>query len=130
MLKRCQRLTTREFALAFENGRVLRHPLLQVRVYQRAVNQCGIADDENSLVRVAFAVPKKLGKAAWRNRVRRKVRERYRILSLKSPEKSDLHQSELRHCDLLFFVNAPCENASASEIDEALAQLLKRAKRL
>lgn len=120
MLKRSRRLKTREFALAFEKGRVLRHPLLQVRVYRREN-----ASAEGALVRAAFAVPKKLGKAAWRNRVRRKVRERYRLLGLNSTENSDL-----RNCDLLFFINAAGENATASDIDAALLQLLKRAARL
>jgi ribonuclease P protein component len=118
MLKRSQRLKTREFACAFENGRVLRHPLLQVRVYRRENAAIG-----NSSVRAAFAVPKKLGKAAWRNRMRRRVRERYRLLK---PEEN----SDLQNCDLLFFINAPAESAVAAEIDAALSQLLKRATRL
>jgi ribonuclease P protein component len=118
MLPRSQRLKTREFACAFEKGRVLRHPLLQVRVYRRA----SVADGSSS-VRAAFAVPKKLGKATWRNRVRRKVRERYRLLK---PEEN----SDLRNCDLLFFINAPAQSAGAAEIDAALWQLLKRATRL
>ncbi len=122
MLKRSRRLKTREFALAFQNGRVLRHPLLQVRVYRRDVKNCGSANTESSSVRAAFAVPKKLGKASWRNRVRRKVRERYRLLD-------SAKNSDLQNCDLLFFINAPSENASAAEIDAALSQLLKRAKR-
>jgi ribonuclease P protein component len=118
MLSRPQRLKTREFALAFKNGHVLRHPLFQVRVYRRENKT-----NENGAVRAAFAVPKKLGEASWRNRVRRKVRERYRLLK---PEDN----SKLRNCDLLFFINAASENAVAAEIDAALSQLLKRAARV
>lgn len=122
MLKRSQRLKTREFAVAFEGGRVLRHPLLQVRVYRRN-EKAG----ENHVTRAAFVVPKKLGKATWRNRVRRKVRERYRLFTSNAPP---VNASLVPQCDLLFFINAACETATTAEIDAALAQLLKRAARL
>jgi ribonuclease P protein component len=131
MLKRSQRLKTREFAFAFENGRVLRHPLLQVRVYRRedaSDKDAAAANTQSSFTRAAFVVPKKLGKATMRNRVRRKVRERYRLWRQKAND--NLQKNNLQNCDLLFFINASSENATITEIDDALMQLLKRAGRL
>lgn len=115
MLPRSGRLSTREFAVAFENGQVFRHPLLQMRLYRRR--------DENPATRAAFVVPKKLGKAVWRNRLRRRVRERFRILR----QEVQLAPA-LRNCDLIFLINAQSENATVTQIDQALRQLAGRVK--
>ena len=115
MLPRSGRLSTREFAVAFENGQVFRHPLLQMRLYRR--------EGENPVTRAAFVVPKKLGKAVWRNRLRRRVRERFRIL------RQDAGWAKaLQHCDLIFLINAQSEAATTAQIDQALAQLAGRVK--
>jgi ribonuclease P protein component len=112
MLPRAQRLSTVEFARVFENGRVLRHPLLQVRVLRR--------DDGKETLRAAFVAPRKSGKATVRNRLRRGVRERYRLLQ------SD-YSSSIAPCDLVFIIGAAAHSASTSELDCALHELLKRA---
>ena len=122
MLSRSQRLTTRDFAVAFDKGRVLRHPLLQLRVHRRE------AETGNRETRAAFVVPKKLGKATWRNRVRRRVRERYRILSSGAHWNKE-SQEKLHNCDLIFFINARSEEAPAAHIDDAIAQLIRRASK-
>ena len=116
MLARCQRLSTAEFAGVFENGTVVRHPLLQVRVLRR--------DGGNETRRAAFVAPKKLGKAVVRNRLRRCVRERYRLLQ------SDLSaECSAASCDLVFIIGAAAQGASTLELDSALQELLKRATR-
>lgn len=115
MLPRSMRIRTRDFAVAFEEGRTLRHPLLHLRVYRRR---------RNGLARAAFIVPKRFGKAARRNRLRRRVRERYRLLCL-----TESWGNRLPDSDLLFFIQARSEAATPAQLDEALRQLLQRALR-
>lgn len=114
MLPRRQRLTVADFNKVFEQGRVLRHPLLQVRVLER--------NNEKDGVRAAFVAPKKLGKATVRNRLRRRVRERFRLLQT---EYSHL----LRDCDLVWIIGEATAGANGTQIDGALRELLKRAGR-
>ena len=108
MLPRSQRLTTANFERAFEKSQNLRHPLLNLRVHRR---------DDASAVRAAFVVPKKLGKAAFRNRVRRRLRERFRLHP---------RRAALRGCDLIFLANMQTFGATNTELDAALDELLKR----
>lgn len=115
MLSRSHRLTTSTFAQAFRVGRLARHPLMQARVWARG--------DGDEVVRAAFVAPKKLGKACVRNRARRRVRERFRLLNA-------LQNPQLRGCDLIFLLSPPILNASSAEIDTALKELLRRAARL
>ncbi len=142
MLPRSQRLTCREFAVVFDKARVLRHPLLQLRCYQRVENKRienkRIEKSEISIVpsklhkretRAAFVAPKRLGNAVVRNAIRRRVRERYRILRARLLE-SKRWDEALENCDLVFFATAQCAQASKEQIDESLAQLLKRAAKV
>lgn len=115
VLPRSGRLSTREFAVAFENGQVFRHPLFQMRLYRRS--------DGNPVTRAAFVVPKKLGKAVWRNRLRRRVRERFRITRQHADWAGALQQ-----CDLIFLIGPQSETATAQQIDQALTQLARRVK--
>jgi ribonuclease P protein component len=119
MLPRVERLSTTEFAEVFENGRVLRHPLLQLRVVRRASD--GKANG-HSPVRAAFVVPKKLGKATLRNRLRRRVRERYRL-----GRTTGFLPLALAGCDLIWMIGSPAVTASGAELDGALRELLRRA---
>lgn len=116
MLPRAQRLSTTDFNVAFEKGRVGRHRLLQLRVFYR--------NDGKSTVRTAFVTPKKLGKATVRNRLRRRIREIYRLL-VASQEVADLAGS-----DLIFLAGAAAGQAENSELQAALTDLMKRAASL
>ena len=115
LLSRSHRLSTSAFAVAFREGRVLRHPLLQVRVFWRG--------DGQQVVRAAFVSPKKLGKAAHRNRLRRRARERFRLSNA-------LDDPRLMGCDFLFFVGAGVQGATPDELDAALGNVLSRAQRI
>jgi ribonuclease P protein component len=121
MLPRAERLSAAEFAEVFENGRVLRHPLMQLRVMWREV---GDETTGTPSVRAAFVAPKKLGKAVRRNRLRRRVRERYRLLRAGST------LSALAECDLIWVIAGAAETASAVELDDALCELSRRAATL
>ena len=133
MLSRDERLNTAEFAAAFAGGHTLRHPLMQVRVFRRAPQMSERTDPQRQAsqrqapdkVRAAFVVPKKLGKATVRNLVRRRLRERYRL----HPLRAELGE-KLSHCDLIFMAAPALLTAGTAQIDEALAQLLRRAVRM
>ena len=118
MLPRSERLTTRQFATAFSQARPIRHALLQVRVFRREPN----ASTKTAGTRAAFVVPKKVGKAVVRNRLRRRVREIYRLHS--SREKL-----AARSLDLIFLLSPNALNTSNDEMARALDDVLRRVLR-
>jgi ribonuclease P protein component len=131
MLPRGERLTKSEFARVFEAGRNFKGALFQLRVLQRA--QTAVAGGDASLgaqditpeveaVRAAFVAGKKLGKAVVRNGLRRRVREIYRLSRWRS-------EPTLRGCDLVFMMSPAALAASREELQQALDDLLERAKR-
>ena len=127
MLPRTQRLSTREFAEVFEKGRVHRHPLLQMRVLRRS------SEGENKksaatvrVLRAAFVAPRKLGNATVRNRMRRRLRECYRLLPSEYFE-------NLSGCDIVVILGTAAQGAKGegskteAVLGGALRELLKRA---
>ena len=135
MLPRAQRLNSREFAVVFENSRVLRHPLLQLRFYKHRENLPHAGKDgaqkskrRAGETRAAFVAPKKLGNAVLRNAIRRKARERYRIFR-EEAIRGRKWPVELENCDLVFLATAQCSTATSEQIDHSLAYLLKNAAR-
>ena len=138
MLSRIQRLNAREFAVVFEHSQVLRHPLLQLRFYKHpdkslhsnadfSASKSQKLNRQKSETRAAFVAPKKLGNAVVRNAIRRRVRERYRILHKKEALHLQQWKSSLENCDLVFLATAQCATATSRQIDESLFNLLKRA---
>lgn len=127
MLSRSQRLSSREFAVVFENSRVLRHPLLQLRFYKHQSNPQKLKPRAGQ-TRAAFVAPKKLGNAVVRNAIRRRVRERYRVFA-KEASRIQQWPGALENCDLVFLATMQCQAATIEEIDESLSSLLKRASR-
>lgn len=122
MLPRAQRLSTAEFARAFEKSRVLRHSLLQLRVHQRESNE-----KDAGVVRAAFVVPKKVGKATLRNRLKRQVREQYRLLLQGESTQVAKRTQALKNCDLIWMIGGADQAASREEIEGGLRELIRRA---
>ena len=115
MLPRAQRLTTGQFDRAFAKSQSVRHPLLTLRAHSR--------NDGENITRAAFVVPKKVAKlASERNRIRRRVRERFRLHPLRN---SDL----LTGCDLIFMATPQTRSAPVVEIDAAIEEVLRRMNR-
>lgn len=124
MLSRAERLTARSFAKTFADGKTARHPLLSVRVFRR-LSTANTQHEADHLVRAAFVVPKKLAKATERNRLRRQIRECYRC----HPARLQW-QKQLEGCDLIFVATPAALTADALQLNDALAQLLRRAGHL
>jgi len=121
MLSRDRRLNKADFEIAFARGRQFRHPLLALRCYRRAA-------DEHDQLRAAFVVPKKLAKAAGRNRWRRRLRHWfYEILQL-LPENQD-NMAKWNECDLIFMLTAQGREAKPQEVRRAMSELWKKALR-
>lgn len=131
MLPRAARLNTKAFAQAFAEGKTARHPLLSVRILRRvddkSVQSGALVHDQiaKKAIRAAFVVPKKQAKATGRNLVRRRMRECYRLHPALSQR-----QNALQGCDLIFVATPLAHKAATDELNEAFAQLLRRAARL
>ncbi len=110
MLPRANRLTSAQFERAFSQSQSVRNPLVTVRIHRR--------HDEKPLVRAAFVVPKKQGKATERSGVRRRLREQFRIHPLRDT---------LEGCDLIFLANPQTHNATAEQLRVAIEDVLTRA---
>ena len=151
MLPRTERLGKTAFETAFARSRTFHHPLLQMRVHRRADVEAGEnaparEDDlhrdsgvksrktsEGALKkhlrapvafsgRAAFVVAKKLGRATVRNRVRRRMREAYRLSAWRG-------NATLRGLDLIFLAKPPALEARHSDLCAAMDELLERAAR-
>ena len=116
MLNRSERLTTRQFDAAFGSSRSFRDGLLSLRIHWRA-------DDASADLRAAFVVPKKLGKANWRNRTRRRMREAFRL------QRQALQVLAARGgaCDCIFLAQAGAHDAEFEALQKSIRSLLARA---
>ena len=86
----------RHFNLVYTRGKVIYSPARKIKAtYYHEDNQ------ENAGVKVAFAVHKKAGKAVWRNRVKRLLREAYRL------NKSDIVETAMKKGKFLLIVFSP-----------------------
>lgn len=99
-----------DFQRVYQKGKTLSNRMLVVYVFQ-----------EGALAnRVGFAAGKKLGSAPVRNRVKRLLRESYR-----------LHRREIREGHALLLVGRKAATAAKrQDVERALLDLLRRAKLL
>lgn len=113
MLPRDERLSVAEFSRVWDNARVLRHPLMTARVVYRG---------DEAAARCAFVVSKKSGNAVVRNRIRRRVRECFRLSAAR-------RDAILRGQSVIFLVNAARADAPAEEWTAAFEELARRIAR-
>ena len=120
MLSRDQRLSSAQFDRAYANSLSVRHPLVALKAHRRDDDCDDDCDDDSDQVRAAFVVPKKQGKAVQRNRARRRLRECYRLHA---------RRDDLTGCDLIFLSTPATHTATATQLDEAIDDVLRRMKR-
>jgi ribonuclease P protein component len=121
MLSRNRRLKSADFETAFTKGRQFRHPLLVLRCYQRAADDC-------DQLRAAFVVPKKLAKATGRNRWRRRLRHWFYEILQVLPENQD-NMAKWNQCDLIFMLTAQGQEAKPQDVRQAMNALWTKIQR-
>jgi len=112
MLPRDERLRAPVFDRTFRGAVLLKHPLIHLRA-ARATEAVSAAP------RAAFVVPKKQGKAVLRNRLRRQVRECYRLHEMRASE-------SLRGWNLIFLTTPATAAADAAAVSAAIESVLGR----
>lgn len=112
MLPREERLPTAEFTSVWESGVHLRHALLSVRALRRS-------ESGDRPARCAFVVSRKTGKASERNRIRRRIRECYRLSEARK-------NGTLGGHNVIFLINAARAGASRAEWMQAFEELAPR----
>lgn len=121
MLPRSERLGTTAFATAFARSRTFHHALVAMRVHRRQKTESaqGKGASCKPRARVAFVVAKKLGRATVRNRMRRRLREAYRLSEARNA-------LALQSLDIIFLVKTSAFEASFEELCAAMDEILGR----
>lgn len=115
MLPTEQRLrNNRDFRLAYARGRSYVHGLAVLYVFRRTGERGQVAPGR----RIGFVASKKQGKAAIRNRIKRRLREAVR------QRLPDLCEGAF---DLIFVTRSRLQSASWPEVQAAVDDLLRRA---
>jgi ribonuclease P protein component len=115
MLSRPLRLTSREFDAAFGASRSFRDGLLTLRIHWRSASEARL--------RAAFVVPKKLGKANWRNRARRRMRHAFQL----QQGALQVLVGGLGECDCIFLASDKAHDADFNALQDSISNLLRRA---
>lgn len=106
--------------LKLRNNREFRH------VYDKGISKSNkhlvifFIKNDLDYNRIGFSVTKKLGNAVTRNKVRRLIRESYRIY------KDDIKTGY----DIIFLSRVRCKDATYKEVESSILNLLKRTKLL
>ena len=127
MLCRSERLTSREFERAFSSSRSFRDARLTLRVHWRARGERAGQVGARSELRAAFVVPKKLGKAVWRNRARRRLQEAFRLQREALQPLAVQALGGASGCDCIFIAGPAAHGAEFEELQSSIRLLLSRA---
>lgn len=107
-MNRSLSLRSTEFQTVWDSGKSWSHPLVVLRARSNGMDKS----------RFGFVAGKKVGQAVRRNRAKRLMREAVR---LRLPKIA-------RGWDLVWIARSGAEKAEYRAVDEAVGQLLKRAK--
>jgi ribonuclease P protein component len=102
-----------EFIRVFREGVTWKGSCFSVHMLRRDVETARLPE---SGPRLGLVVPRRVGSAVERNRIKRKLREAFRRNAHRLPA-----------VDLVIQPNASCQTASESEIVEGLMRAMKRA---
>ena len=97
-----------QYALVYNNGRSWISDLVVMKVLPNGL----------TLYRFGFSVSKRIGKAATRNRVKRRLREILRLAPIEPG------------WDIIFIARPPAANTNYANLKKSIADLLSRAKLL
>jgi len=116
----------KEFQLVYSSGKTIFSPLNKFKA-----TIFFIENESHPFVKVAFAVHKKAGNAVWRNRVKRLLRESYRL------NKSELIQQSILKGKSGFVIFSPNKvnkknyrNIYLKDVMPEIIELLKKIKNL
>jgi ribonuclease P protein component len=109
MRKKLRLRANADFQRIRRQGRTLLHPLLVISTLPNGL--------EHS--RFGFAVGRRIGKAAKRNQIKRRMREAVRVRSQK--------KEIVAGWDVVLIARGPIGDASYQEIDGAIGHLMRRA---
>ncbi|MBZ0320011.1 MAG: ribonuclease P protein component [Anaerolineae bacterium] len=121
MEKRLRLRGRADFARLRAEGHTLQHRLLML----------SYLPNEQGHNRYGLVVSRRIGKAVARNLIRRRLREilQHRDPSIAYPKQTS-DQSGNKGCDIVIIARTPIVDASYQEIDEAVGDLLRRARLL
>ncbi len=116
MEKRLRLRGRADFARLRAEGHTLQHRLLML----------SYMPNEQGHNRYGLVVSRRIGKAVVRNLIRRRLREilQHRDPSIAYPK----YASDKKGCDIVIIARTPIVDASYQEIDEAVGDLLRRAR--
>lgn len=116
MEKRLRLRSRADFARLRADGHVLQHRLLML----------SYLPNEQGHNRYGMVVSRRIGKAVVRNLIRRRLRE---ILKHRDPSIVYSNPApDKKGCDIVIIARTPIVNASYQAIDEAVGELLRRAR--
>ncbi len=93
-------------------GRTLFHPLMVIAILPNGLDHC----------RFGFAVGRRIGKAAKRNQIKRRMREAVRV--------RNQNKEICAGWDVVLVARSPIVDAPYHEVDSAIVHLLRRARLL
>ncbi len=98
----------REFRIVYKSGKSMANKLLIIYV----------ANNHSEMSRVGFTVSKKVGKSVVRSRVKRLLKESYR-----------LNQDRIKNgYDIVFVARIGCKDATYKEVESAMLHLFRKMK--
>ena len=110
MRKKYRLRANADFQRIRRQGRTLLHPLMVISTLPNGLDHS----------RFGFAVGRRIGKAAKRNQIKRRMREAMRV--------RNQNEEIAAGWDVVFVARSPIRDASYQDIDSAIGHLVRRAQ--